>query len=62
MFVEVKKGSDKLSETQLTCFAQIKSILGTDIKVVYLLPEGTEYKPKTIELDLDLHEGRVLSD
>lgn len=62
MFVEVKKGSDKLSETQLTCFAQIKSILGVDIKVVYVLPEGTEYKPKTIELDLDLHGGRVLSD
>ena len=52
LFIEVKKGNDKPSDAQLTCMAQIKSILGAEVGITYLVPEGIEHVPKTYELDL----------
>ncbi|CAH8242497.1 hypothetical protein VAE122_50012 [Vibrio aestuarianus] len=52
LFIEVKKESDKLSDTQIICLSQIKSILGCDVAVVYLAEETKTYQPKTHELDL----------
>ncbi|EKO3892347.1 VRR-NUC domain-containing protein [Vibrio metschnikovii] len=52
LFVEVKKGSDRLSQSQLVCLSQIKSILGCDVAVVYLTEENQVYEPKTYMLDV----------
>jgi len=60
LFIEVKKGSDKPSDAQLTCMAQIRSILGAEVGITYLVPEGKEYAPKTYELDLVEFKGRVI--
>jgi hypothetical protein len=60
LFIEVKKGRDKPSDAQLTCLAQIKSILGADVGITYLVPEGKEYVPKVYELDLVNFNGRVI--
>ncbi len=56
LFLEVKKGSDKVSSAQLICLAQIKSILEADVGIVYLAKCGQQYKPKTYELDLETFE------
>ncbi len=52
LFVEVKKQTDRLSQEQLNCLSQIKSILGCDVAVAYLAEEGKKYNPKTYSLDL----------
>ncbi|WP_411992072.1 VRR-NUC domain-containing protein [Agarivorans sp. DSG3-1] len=51
LFVEVKKEKDRLSQAQLDCLSQIKSILNCDIGVVYLSEEEKDYNPKSYELD-----------
>lgn len=60
LFLEVKKGADKISEAQLTCLAQIKSVLGADVGIVYLREENQKYRPKRYELDLHHHCGRLV--
>ena len=60
LFLEVKKESDKISEGQLKCLAQIYGILEADIGVVYLREETKSYRPKTYELDLENYKGRVV--
>lgn len=62
LFLEVKKGGDRLSEAQLQCMAQIKAILGSEVGVVYLATFGQQYKPKRFELDLTSYVGRRLDD
>lgn len=52
LFVEVKKQSDRVSEAQLICMAQIKSILGCDVTVAYLAEAGQTYTPKSYMLDI----------
>jgi hypothetical protein len=60
MFVEVKKGSDRLRETQLTCIAQILDILKCPVSIVYLRTEAQSYTPKTYRFDLSRHEGQQI--
>lgn len=60
LFLEVKKGIDRVSQEQLAKLACIKSILGADVGIVYLREESQNYKPKSYELDLDKRIGRVL--
>ncbi|BCT69431.1 hypothetical protein NNRS527_03054 [Nitrosospira sp. NRS527] len=57
LFLEVKKGGDRVSPAQLTCLAQIKAILEADVGIVYLAKYGQKYKPKTYELNLETFEG-----
>ena len=57
LFLEVKKGNDRLSEAQMQCLAQIKAILCAEVGVVYLATFGQNYKPKSFELDLVNHVG-----
>lgn len=52
LFIEVKKESDKIFDEQLRCLAQIKAILGADVKIVYLKEKQKSYKSKKYELDL----------
>jgi hypothetical protein len=52
MFVEVKKGPDKISQAQLTCIAQIRAILRCPVDIVYLCTENQRREPKTYMLDL----------
>lgn len=61
-FLEVKKQSDHVSESQLHCLAAIRAVLKAEVGVVYLAKAGRAYKPKTYELDLVGLSGRVLSD
>jgi hypothetical protein len=60
LFLEVKKGSDKIFDAQLTCLAQIKSILGAEIGIIYVREESQKYTPKKYELDLLNHSGRAI--
>ena len=60
LFLEVKKGADRISDAQLTCLAQIKSILESDVGIVYLREANQKYKPKKYELDLINHCGRLI--
>lgn len=60
LFLEVKKESDKISEEQLICLAQIKGILEADVGAVYLKEKNKAYKPKTYELNIDNYIGRVV--
>jgi len=60
LFLEVKKGSDRVRSAQLRAWAGIKAILGADVGVVYLRREAQIYTPKTYELDLQKRCGRVL--
>ncbi|CAK2011026.1 VRR-NUC domain-containing protein [Vibrio crassostreae] len=52
LFVEVKKQSDSLSQAQIICLAQIKSILNCEVAVAYLAEENQSYVAKTHELQL----------
>ncbi|TOG31685.1 VRR-NUC domain-containing protein [Vibrio parahaemolyticus] len=52
LFLEVKKESDRISVEQLLCLAQIKSIFGFEVGVVYLAETNQNYTPKTYELDV----------
>ena len=52
MFVEVKKGGDKISKAQLDCMAQIRAILGCPVDIVYLCRENHHHEAKTYQLDL----------
>jgi hypothetical protein len=56
-FIEVKKAADRIAPEQLTCMAHIKSILGAEVDIVYLAPEGKTYTPKIYELDLKAFTG-----
>ncbi|MEH0676144.1 VRR-NUC domain-containing protein [Vibrio scophthalmi] len=51
LFMEVKKESDRISEAQIECLSQIKSILGCEVGVVYLAEEERDYTPKRYEID-----------
>ncbi len=52
MFVEVKKGGDKISQAQLSCMAQIRAVLRCPVDIVYLCPENHRHEAKTYKLDL----------
>ncbi len=52
MFVEVKKGGDRLRPAQLLCIAQIRAILRCPVDIVYLCRENQRYGAKTYVLDL----------
>ncbi|WP_217527412.1 MULTISPECIES: VRR-NUC domain-containing protein [Vibrio] len=52
LFVEVKKQSDRVSQAQLVCMEQIKSVLGCDVAVAYLAEENQSYTPKSYELNV----------
>ncbi len=54
MFLEVKKGADKIDEYQLRCLSQVRQVLGCAAEIVYLCEEGRLYRPKTYEYDLQL--------
>jgi len=60
LFLEVKKGSDRISDAQLTCLAQIRSILDTEVGIIYLKEARQKYNPKRYELDLAKHCGKLL--
>ena len=51
-FAEVKKGSDRLSQRQLTCIAQVLAILRCKVSIVYLRREDQKYSPKRYRFDL----------
>jgi hypothetical protein len=57
MFIEVKKGKDRIRPIQLKCMAIIKRTIDCPVGIVYLQEEHQVYKPKTYVLDLDLFEG-----
>lgn len=57
LFLEVKKGTDRVSPAQLNCLATIKSVLGAQVGIVYLAEYGRSYKPKSYELDLNRLTG-----
>lgn len=57
LFLEIKKEGDNVAPAQLTCLAQIKSILEADVGIVYLAKYGEQYKAKTYELDLETFVG-----
>lgn len=59
-FLEVKKGADRVSEEQLQCLAQIRSILGAEVGIVYLVEAGRQYVPKYYKLDLSSYRGEVI--
>lgn len=60
LFLEVKKEKDRISKEQLTCLAQIKSILEADIGIIYLREENQKYSPKKYELDLINYCGKIV--
>ena len=53
LFLEVKKESDRVSEEQLKCLAQIREVLGADVGIVYLKEETRNYSPKTYNLNTE---------
>jgi len=57
-FVEVKKETDRISQAQLRCMAQIMAILEYPVELVYLCEEGRDHKPRTYVLDLDRFVGQ----
>ena len=57
LFLEVKKGSDRISPEQLECLAQIRGILRAGIGIVYLVKAGVPYLPKQHELDIGATRG-----
>ena len=59
LFLEVKKGRDRVSQEQLECLAQIHGILHADVGIVYLAEAGLHYRPKTYDLDLHGFSGNV---
>ena len=61
LFLEVKKENDKISNDQLKCLAQIKSILKAEIGIVYLREENQKYSPQKYALDLNNYCGELLS-
>jgi len=60
-FIEVKKGTDRVSEKQLQCLAQIKGILKADIDIVYLKEKTKSYSPRTYELDTENFSGKLIA-
>lgn len=46
LFLEVKKGADRIGPYQLRCLAQIRDILGCGAEVVYLREESQRYTSK----------------
>ncbi len=60
MFVEVKKGADRVGPAQLECIAQIRAILRCQVDIVYATDrEG--YVPKRYRFDLVRYTGeRIL--
>jgi len=60
MFVEVKKGADRVGPAQLECIAQIRAILRCPVEIVYATDrEG--YVPKRYRFDLVRYTGeRIL--
>lgn len=57
-FLEVKKGSDRVSKEQLRCLALIKKIFRAEVGLVYLREAEQTYQPKVYELDLTDYSGR----
>ena len=53
LFLEVKKGSDRVAPAQLECLAQIHAVLGADVGVVYLREEGRVRRPKSYALPVE---------
>ena len=51
LFLEVKKGQDRISPEQLECLAQIRGILGANVGVVYLSEDGVPHTPRKYELE-----------
>ena len=47
LFLEVKKGADKVDRYQLRCLSQIREILGCRAEIVYLREEEARYQAKT---------------
>lgn len=60
LFLEVKKGSDRVSLEQLECLAQIRAILHADVGIVYLVEADVPYRPKRYELDLQRSVGKAI--
>jgi len=61
LFIETKKGADRINEAQLRCLAHVRAILGGRAEIVYLREEAQRYRPKTywVETD-DAHPARVV--
>jgi hypothetical protein len=52
MFVEVKKGPDRIRAPQLRCIALILAILRCPVDIVHLREERQSYRPKSHKVDL----------
>lgn len=50
LFVVVKKENEFLSDTELICLSNIKSVLECDVEVAYLAEEGSLYRPKSYDI------------
>jgi hypothetical protein len=57
MFVEVKKGSDRLREPQYRSIAQIMAVLGCPVDIVYAREERQRRRPKRYAFDLEAYGG-----
>lgn len=50
LFVVVKKENEYLSDAELICLSNIKSVLECDVEVAYLAKEGSRYTPKSYDI------------
>ncbi|AZL84789.1 VRR-NUC domain-containing protein [Aliivibrio salmonicida] len=50
LFVVVKKENEYLSDAELICLSNIKSVLEYDVEIAYLAEEKNNYKPKSYDI------------
>jgi VRR-NUC domain len=52
MFVEVKKGRDRLRRSQIRCIALVQAVLGCPVDIVYVREQHQTYRAKSYAFDL----------
>lgn len=52
LFVKVQKTGKPLSDAELICLSNIKSVLECDVDVVYVVEEGKNYHPKAYDINV----------
>ncbi|WP_236800055.1 VRR-NUC domain-containing protein [Aliivibrio fischeri] len=50
LFVKVQKVGKHLSEAELICLSNIKSVLECEVEIVYVMEGSKTYKPKTYDI------------
>lgn len=60
LFLEVKKGRERVGDAHLHGLALIRRILSAEVGIVYLKQHGTWYEPRQYELDLSQGRGKQL--